>query len=155
MRNLSLPESLQYKVQAYLISTQTTLDQQKEFDSFMNILSPSLKREVTRHIFLECVLNNEIFEGKADIIDIILHDLTTLLFFPEDEICRQGTVGMALFYNSFLGDQLFFLAKGDCDVFINDENSKSMFLRTIRPVTQNSHSTKHGTQQVRYDPKWQ
>jgi hypothetical protein len=93
MRNLSIPEKLQNTVQAYLISTQTTLDQQKELDSFLKILSPSLKIEVTRHIFLKSILSNEVFEGKMDIVDLILHELTTSLFFPEDEICTQGRPG--------------------------------------------------------------
>ena len=53
MKNLMISEDLQFKVHAYLVSTQTTLDQQKEFDSFLNILSPSLKFEVTRHIFMK------------------------------------------------------------------------------------------------------
>lgn len=93
MRNMSIPELLQSKIQAYLISTQSTLDQQKEFDSFLQILSPSLRSEVTRHIFQECILSNNIFEGKTEIIDIVLHDLYTTLFLPEDEICRQNASG--------------------------------------------------------------
>ena len=86
MRNMSIPEDLQTRIQAYLISTQSTLDQQKEFDTFLQILSPSLRNEVTKHIFQECILSNDIFGGRNEIIDIILHDLNTKLFLPEDEI---------------------------------------------------------------------
>lgn len=93
MRNMSVPEYLQNKVQAYLISTQSTLDQQKEFDSFLKLLSPSLRTEVTKHIFQEAILSNPMFEQKVEIIDVILYDLTAMFFLPEDEICRQGTVG--------------------------------------------------------------
>jgi hypothetical protein len=56
MKNMSIPVTLQDKVQSYLISTQSTLDQQKEFDSFLKLLSPSLKNEVTKHIFKESIL---------------------------------------------------------------------------------------------------
>jgi len=103
MRNLSIPEFLQSKVQGYLTSTQTTLDQQKEFDSFLSILSPSLRLEVTKHIFIESIMSNPVFEENEGIIDSILHDLDTLLYFPEDEICTQGSVG----------DKLYFLSRGD------------------------------------------
>lgn len=94
MRNLSIPENLQNRVHGYLTSTQSTLDQQKEFDSFLSILSPSLKLEVTKHIFSKSILSNPIFEEKADVINILLHDLQTMLYYPEDEICRQGAIGM-------------------------------------------------------------
>lgn len=93
MRNLAIPEILQNKVHSYLTSTQATLDQQKEFDTFLGILSPSLKLEVTRHIFSESIMINPLFEQKREIIDIILHDLQTLLYYPEDEICHQGSNG--------------------------------------------------------------
>ena len=101
MKNLNISEGIQFKVHAYLVSTQTTLDQQKEFDEFLNILSPSLKYEVTRHIFMKCILKNDIFEGQTEIIDIILHDLKTMLYFPEDEICRQGTEGKVILHIAF------------------------------------------------------
>ena len=86
MRNMSIPEGLQNKVQAYLISTQTTLDQQKEFDDFLKLLSPSLRSEVTKHIFQESIICNPIFEERVEIIDIILYDLHAVLFLPEDDI---------------------------------------------------------------------
>lgn len=62
------------------------IDQQKEFDHFLSMLSPSLKIEVTNHIFYESLISNPVFEEKTDIIDNILHDLHTYLFIPEDEI---------------------------------------------------------------------
>ena len=103
MRNMSIPENLQNKIQAYLISTQSTLDQQQEYDNFLKLLSPSLKREVTKHIFQESIACNPIFEDRTEIIDLILYDLTAVLFLPEDNICRQGTVGT----------EFYFLAKGE------------------------------------------
>ncbi|CAI2366862.1 unnamed protein product [Moneuplotes crassus] len=123
MRNMSIPEHLQNRVQAYLISTQATLDQQKEFDDFLQLLSPSLKSEVTKHIFQECIIGNPIFEEKVEIIEIVLYDLTTLLFLPEDEICRQGSAG----------SKFYFLAKGDCQVFIKDENQNARQIHTLVP----------------------
>jgi len=114
---------LQSKVQGYLTSTQTTLDQQKEFDSFLSILSPSLRLEVTKHIFIESIMSNPVFEENEGIIDSILHDLDTLLYFPEDEICTQGSVG----------DKLYFLSRGDWEVHIMDQHKSNKLIRTLKP----------------------
>lgn len=93
MKNLNIPENLQKTIQNYLTSTQSTLDQQTEFDKFLSMLSPSLKIEVTKHIFQTALLSNPVFDGKVEIVDFILHDLATCLYYPENEICRQGEVG--------------------------------------------------------------
>lgn len=93
MNNLNVPNHLQKTIQKYLTSTQSTLDQQTEFDKFLSMLSPSLRIQVTKHIFHAALLSNSIFEGKVEIIDHVLHDLDTMLYFPENEICRQDTVG--------------------------------------------------------------
>lgn len=123
MKNLKVPENLSKRIQEYLTSTQSTLDQQTEFDNFLNILSPSLRIEVTKHIFHESLLSNEIFERKVEVIDSVIHDLHTVLYFPENEICRQGSSGK----------ELYFLAKGEADVFIEDENQKSKRINTLTP----------------------
>lgn len=93
MRNMIIPEELQNQVLSYLISTQTTLDQQKEFDYFLKLLSPSLRSQVTKHIFQESILCNPIFENKVEVTESILYDLYTVFYLPEDEICRQGGPG--------------------------------------------------------------
>ena len=123
MRNMSIPENLQNRVQAYLIMTQSTLDQQKEFDSFLKLLSPSLRNEVTKHIFQESILWNPIFESRIEILDMILYDLTVMLFLPEDDICRQGVIG----------NEFFFLARGECEVHVIDENKISRFIHSLKP----------------------
>lgn len=122
MKTMKIPEKLQKIIQNYLTETESTLDQQKEFDLFLSMLSPSLKIEVTKHIFHNAILSNSVFEGKNEIIDHILYDLETSLFFPENEICRQGTQG----------SQLYFLAKGECDVFVNDENQMVRYIKTMQ-----------------------
>jgi CRP-like cAMP-binding protein len=121
MKILKISEPLQKTIQHYLTSTQSTLDQQNEFDKFLNLLSPSLKSQVTKHIFQAALLSNVVFEGKTDIVDQILQNLNTLLFFPENEICTQGTMGR----------DIYFLAKGEVDVFVNDENLQSKFIKTL------------------------
>lgn len=121
MKSLNVPNSLQKTIQEYLTSTQSTLDQQNEFDMFLTMLSPSLKNEVTKHIFHDALLSNEIFIGKAEIISNILHDLNTNLYFPENEICRQGDEGK----------ELYFIARGEVDVLVQDENEQIKYIKTL------------------------
>ena len=47
MKNMKLPETLQEKVRDFMMSTQNNLDNQQELDSFLQMISPSLRVEVT------------------------------------------------------------------------------------------------------------
>lgn len=51
---------------------------------FLNMISPSLRLEVTQHIFLNAIEKNDIFKGSSDIIDYVVHNIVTLLYLPED-----------------------------------------------------------------------
>ena len=66
------------------------------------MLSPSLRIEVTKHIFQAALLENEVFDGKTEIVDTILLDLNACLYYPENEICRQGSIGKSKNINSFI-----------------------------------------------------
>ncbi|CAI2362152.1 unnamed protein product [Moneuplotes crassus] len=121
MKNLHVPENLSKRIQEYLTETQSTLDQQTEFDNFLSILSPSLRIEVTKHIFHESLLSINVFNNKVEVINYIIQDLHTVLYFPENEICRQGSNHK----------ELYFLAKGEVDVFVVDENQQTKFIQTL------------------------
>jgi len=72
-----------------MVSTQNNLDNQKELDNFMHMVSPSFRNKITKFIFLDSVAANPIFQqGSQDLIDLIINDVSTLLFFPEDNIIR-------------------------------------------------------------------
>jgi len=90
MKNMKLPEDIQRKVQDYLMYTQSTLDNQKELDMFLNMISPSLRLEVTQHIFMNAIENNDNFKGNSQLVDFVVHNITPLLYLPEDNIVRQG-----------------------------------------------------------------
>lgn len=64
MKNLNIPVPIQEDVKSYLTYTQSTLDHQKDLDIFLNMLSPSLKQQVSNHIFHHTVYNNPIFKGR-------------------------------------------------------------------------------------------
>jgi hypothetical protein len=48
------------------------------------MISPSLRLEVTQHIFLNAIAKNDIFRGSKDIIEFVVHNIITLLYLPED-----------------------------------------------------------------------
>jgi CRP-like cAMP-binding protein len=45
------------------------------------------------------------------------------LFFPEDEICRKRAVD----------DEMFFLSKGEVEVYIIDKFKATKFIQTLKP----------------------
>jgi len=103
MKNMKLPEETQKKVQNYIMSTQSTLDHQQEMDAFLKLISPSLRLEVTKHIFHTIVVKNDLFRENEDLVDYLVRYLNTLLYLPEDEIIKQGDKA----------DHLYFLARGE------------------------------------------
>ena len=90
MKNMKLPEHLQNSIRDFMMFTQSNLDNQKELDQFLGIISPSLKLQVTQHIFLNAIESNPIFQGNQDIIDFLINDLLAWLYLPEDVIMCQG-----------------------------------------------------------------
>jgi hypothetical protein len=61
MWNMRLPEELQVEVRDFMIATQMNLDNQKELDNFMTMISPSLRSRVIKHIFLDSLSSNPVF----------------------------------------------------------------------------------------------
>ena len=64
MKNLHVPDTIQDEVKSYLTYTQSTYDHQKDLDTFLSMLSPSLKQQVSTYIFQNVLLKNSIFKGK-------------------------------------------------------------------------------------------
>ena len=123
MKNMKLPESVQTKVINYLQYTQSTLAHQEELDRFFEIISPSLKNEVTRFIFSIVINQNEIFSQKESLVDFIVYKISLQMLLPEQFIIQQGEKG----------SDFYFLAKGDCEVFVKDEKKREKFVKTIYP----------------------
>lgn len=58
MNNLSLNQDTKQDIRMYLISTQGTQYEQQQLKSFFDIISPTLKEQVSVEIFLDVVKNN-------------------------------------------------------------------------------------------------
>ena len=130
MKNMKISDILQQKVQNYIMSTESTLNIQRELQSFLNLLSPSLRYirtslcfyrvEILSHIFRSTIEKNAVFRGNDDLVDTILPLLEMKVFLPEDLIIRQGDEGY----------DMYFIATGQCVVSVRDMH------RTEREVSQ-------------------
>lgn len=69
MKNMRLPEEIQGEVIEFVRATQGNLDNQKNMNKFVEMLSPSLKKIVMQHVFLNAFNKNPIFENDRSLID--------------------------------------------------------------------------------------
>ena len=122
MKNLKINETLQEQVNIYLNYTRTSSDHQQELDKFLSMLSPSLKQQVTRHIFYDSIIQNPLFSDHKEIVSYMLNDLVIKLFLPEDEIIRQ--------FES--AEDLYIVSKGEWDVYVRDANKIECFTSTVK-----------------------
>lgn len=112
MKNLDIEPKLQEEVRDYFLFTQITLDEQQELEKFLELLSPSLKLEITIHIFGELMKKN-IFKDQKKVnqtIRFLVSKLVTVLAVPEDILFRQDDES----------SEMYFIAKGECSVNIRD-----------------------------------
>ena len=123
MKNMGLPQTVQRKVINYIFYTQSSLEQQTELKSFLRLISPSLRMEIIRHMFGGVLRMNSVFmEQSNGVIDFIIGNLDTLVYFPDDQIVFQGETA----------DQMYFINKGDCEVSILDYTGKFKLIGVLR-----------------------
>jgi hypothetical protein len=91
MKNMKIPEDIQTNIREFMMSTYSSLDNQRELDKFYSIISPSLRLQVTHHIFTNSIEKNLIFAGNQELIEFLINDVKTCLNLPEDQIVTQGT----------------------------------------------------------------
>ena len=123
MKNQSLPKQIQTEVIGYLTYTKTLLDSQQELETFLDLISPSLKEKVIRHIFTEALKDNEIFNSRPSLMESLTRRLSTKIYQPEEEVVRQGEDTK----------EVYFIAKGGCGVFILDANNQTEQVNHLEP----------------------
>lgn len=121
MKTIEISNELQDEVKTYLSYAHSRQDYQEDYDKFINILSPSLKQKVINNIFYISIRKNSIFKDHPSLIESILANLKTRTLSPEERFVRQGEVG----------ESLYFIARGDCDVFVIDENKIEKYIKTL------------------------
>lgn len=61
MFNLKLNDAINLKVIDFMSKTQSHLDNQRDLEEFLKILSPSLKQMIMHHVFETAMLKNDVF----------------------------------------------------------------------------------------------
>lgn len=122
---MKLPSYLQDKVRDYLFYTQSNLENQRELEDFKTMISPSLKSEVTRHIFLPVLANNPIFGDNPELNEMVIEKVSTYSYPPEDAIIKQGDAPSAFYV----------VSKEELSVLVRDEYNNDSFVRVSEPVS--------------------
>ena len=103
MKNLSLPEKLQVQVSGFLTYSKALLESQEELEQFLQMISPSLRQKVLKHIFGDILESNPVFCRNPYLIDFVIKRLFTNIFLPEFSVVTQGEKG----------DTMYFISKGE------------------------------------------
>jgi hypothetical protein len=88
MKTIKLTESLQRQVQEYLTMKQSDLENQRELDNLLSLLSPSLRLKITQQVFLSSIRKMMIFSAEIDAVDLIVRMLETVQVMPEDYVIK-------------------------------------------------------------------
>ena len=110
MRNLKIPQEIQSDVVGYLIYTEGLLDSQNELETFLSLVSSTLKEKVIKHLFTLTLNDSVVFKGRVLLIDSITKQLSIETYKPEDTIVTQGDNP----------DNIYFIAKGGCNVYVRN-----------------------------------
>ena len=58
---MNIPVDLADSVREFMMATQSNLDAQQELETFLELLNPSLREDVVRHIFMSATQMNSVF----------------------------------------------------------------------------------------------
>ena len=112
MKNLKMSMDLQSEVVGYLTYTQAMLDSQRELETFIGLISPSLKEKVIKEIFSDVLSKNKIFKGHDQLIDSLTRKLQTKIYQPEEHIINQGEDA----------DKIYFISNGGAIVYVRNRH---------------------------------
>lgn len=110
MKNLSLPEKLQVQVSGFLTYSKSLLESQEELEAFLQMISPSLRQKVLKHIFNDVLHKNPVLCKNTYLIEFVIKNLNTNIFLPEYSVVTQGEKG----------DSMYFISKGEWEVTVTD-----------------------------------
>lgn len=122
MKNLTVPEKLQVQVTGFLTYSKALLESQEELETFLQMISPSLRQKVMKHIFYDILLDNEVMCKNTYLIDFLIKRLNTHIFLPEFNVVTQGEHG----------SEMYFISKGECEVTVTDHIGMKYFPPKLR-----------------------
>ena len=99
-----------------MIHTAGSHENQQDLESFLLMLSPKIKNDVTKHIFFDAFRSNDLFKENTQEIQIekAIHGMIPYLMRPEDTVVVQGE------FASFF----YFIIVGECEVKVKDHKYK-------------------------------
>ena len=89
----------------------------------MKLLSPSIKARVIKHEFYAVVKRQPIFGFDERITAAVLEKLSLNLYKPDQKVSVQGEYP----------DEMFFLVRGNCDVFKVLTSMMPSYVTTVHP----------------------
>lgn len=122
MENQNLSKELRTQVVGYLAYTRAMLDSQQELETFMSIVSPSIKEKVIKEIFEDVLSKNKIFKGRDNLVDSVSRKLVTKIFQPEEIILNQGEDG----------DKIYFIASGGSNVYVRNRHQIKKLVNKLK-----------------------
>jgi hypothetical protein len=78
MKNIKLTENIQHHILEYLSRKFNDMESLEDLDSLMEMLSPTLKHEVTQHMFLSTLKKITVFSESPDIIAYLVATIEAL-----------------------------------------------------------------------------
>lgn len=82
----------------------------------MEMISPSLRIEVIKHIFQNVLMRNEIFQKDKSLIKFVTDRLETQLYLPDKFVVTQGSES----------DGLYFISSGIVEILVKNEFGKEV-----------------------------
>ena len=122
MRNLSIQKDLHSDVVGYLTYTEGLLESQNELETFLSLISPSLKERVIKHIFFTVLSETELFRGRNLLIETLTRKLVTQTWKPEEIIINQGDDP----------DHLYLIARGGCNVYVRNRINAKVKVNVLK-----------------------
>lgn len=88
MKNIKLTEGLQKEVQDYLVERYSDIDNQRDLDNLLCLLSPYLRFRITQHVFFNTLSMMRIVEGLPEAIEFVVSNIDILQFMTDEYIIK-------------------------------------------------------------------
>mmetsp|Transcript_25770 Transcript_25770/g.45381 ORF Transcript_25770/g.45381 Transcript_25770/m.45381 type:complete len:948 (-) Transcript_25770:2606-5449(-) len=109
---LKLSSELTDKILDYVTSSKAQQNQQSEFESFTNLISPSLQSKVRACLYGNLLITNKVLSSNPQAAQAIAKLLKQKLYKPEEAIVTEGMTS----------DSMFFIVRGEVCVWVVDSS---------------------------------
>lgn len=145
MKNLIITEDLKRLISEFIITTHNTQELQRELGDFIKKrISQTYRVQCSIYIFDDAVKSNiifsQLFKGNdylahdKELIEQIVKRMETVLEPPEAKLCVQDHKNKKI-----NDDKIYFLAKGKCEVKVNDRFSDRIEEQTVGFIRKGQH----------------